>query len=143
MPPVRRYVLMSEPDHLWLKPMPNLMKGENPGGWVRATESNAWIALPASGLPRSTSVAALEPNRSSLLPPLLHRLKAPSRALPYEASVLLTLPSLLPPAVAAFPFFYIEPAKKEYRSIVETFLGPLTTKEAEQIAPIGEEPVRR
>lgn len=66
-----KYVLMSEPDHLWLKPMPNLMKGENP---------------------------------------------------------------------AAFPFFYIEPAKKEYRSIVETFLGPLTTKEAEQIAPIGNAP---
>ena len=27
-----KYVLMSEPDHVWLKPMPNLMKGSRPGG---------------------------------------------------------------------------------------------------------------
>lgn len=27
-----KYVLMSEPDHVWLKPMPNLMRGEHPGG---------------------------------------------------------------------------------------------------------------
>ena len=26
-----KYVLMSEPDHIWLKPMPNLMKGQR---WV-------------------------------------------------------------------------------------------------------------
>ncbi|GAB4820009.1 hypothetical protein N2152v2_007055 [Parachlorella kessleri] len=25
-----KYVLMSEPDHIWLKPMPNLMKGQRP-----------------------------------------------------------------------------------------------------------------
>ncbi len=23
-----KYVLMSEPDHIWLKPMPNLMRGQ-------------------------------------------------------------------------------------------------------------------
>ena len=28
-----RYVLMSEPDHLWLKPMPNLMIGEKPASF--------------------------------------------------------------------------------------------------------------
>lgn len=28
-----KYVLMSEPDHVWLKPMPNLMKGEAPAAF--------------------------------------------------------------------------------------------------------------
>lgn len=28
-----RYVLMSEPDHIWLKPMPNLMLGEKPASY--------------------------------------------------------------------------------------------------------------
>ena len=64
-----RYVLMSEPDHVWLKPMPNLMTGEAP---------------------------------------------------------------------ASFPFFYIEPAKPDYRAITEKFTGKLTLKQAESIAPIGE-----
>lgn len=41
------------------------------------------------------------------------------------------------PRAAAFPFFYIEPSKKEYRPIVAKFVGPVTVKEAEQIAPIG------
>jgi hypothetical protein len=39
---------------------------------------------------------------------------------------------------AAFPFFYIEPWKKEYLPITAKFLGPITRVEAEQIAPIGE-----
>lgn len=64
-----RYVLMSEPDHVWMRPMPNLMMGQRP---------------------------------------------------------------------AAFPFFYIEPAKKEYRHLTEKFTGPLTLRHAESIAPIGE-----
>ena len=64
-----KYVLMGEPDHLWLKPMPNLMKGVHP---------------------------------------------------------------------AAFPFFYIEPARKHYRAITERFTGALTRKQAESIPPIGE-----
>ncbi len=64
-----KYVLMGEPDHLWLKPMPNLMKGLHP---------------------------------------------------------------------AAFPFFYIEPARKDYRAITERFTGALTRKQAESIPPIGE-----
>ena len=64
-----KYVLMGEPDHLWLKPMPNLMKGMHP---------------------------------------------------------------------AAFPFFYIEPARKDYRAITEHFTGALTRKQAESIPPIGE-----
>ncbi|KAK2079342.1 hypothetical protein QBZ16_003033 [Prototheca wickerhamii] len=66
-----KYVLMSEPDHLWLRPMANLMKGTRP---------------------------------------------------------------------AAFPFFYIEPSKKSYLPIVQKFTGPITRKEAEQIAPIGNAP---
>eukprot|EP00891_Asterochloris_glomerata_P002540 jgi/Astpho2/2540/e_gw1.00048.41.1_t len=65
------YVLMGEPDHLWLKPMPNLMKGLHP---------------------------------------------------------------------AAFPFFYIEPARKDYRAITERFTGALTRKQAESIPPIGNAP---
>ncbi|GAB4823623.1 hypothetical protein N2152v2_010669 [Parachlorella kessleri] len=28
-----KYVLMSEPDHIWLKPMPNLMKGQRPAAF--------------------------------------------------------------------------------------------------------------
>lgn len=63
-----RYVLMSEPDHVWLRPMPNLMTGDIP---------------------------------------------------------------------AAFPFFYIEPAKPDFRPITEKFTGKLTLKQAEGIAPIG------
>ena len=64
-----RYVLMCEPDHIWLRPMPNLMASD---------------ARPA-----------------------------------------------------AFPFFYIEPAKKDFRHITEKFTGPLTLKQAESIAPMG------
>jgi hypothetical protein len=63
-----KYVLMSEPDHVWLKPMPNLMRGSHP---------------------------------------------------------------------AAFPFFYIEPSKKEYLPIVQKFVGPVSRKQTEEIAPIG------
>ena len=66
-----RYVFMSEPDHLWLRPMPNLMVGQRP---------------------------------------------------------------------AAFPFFYIEPAKKDFKHITEKFTGPLSLKEAESIVPMGEPP---
>lgn len=66
-----KYVLMSEPDHLWLRPMPNLMIGQN---------------------------------------------------------------------AAAYPFFYIEPSKQEYLPIVQKFVGPITRKESEQIAPIGNAP---
>lgn len=39
---------------------------------------------------------------------------------------------------AAFPFFYIEPWKKEYLPITAKFLGPISRVEAEKIAPIGE-----
>ncbi len=28
-----RYILMSEPDHIWLKPMPNVMMGEKPASF--------------------------------------------------------------------------------------------------------------
>lgn len=66
-----KYVFMSEPDHIWLKPMPNLMHGQRP---------------------------------------------------------------------AAFPFFYIEPSKAEFLPITQRFTGPLTRKQAEQIAPIGNAP---
>jgi hydroxyproline O-arabinosyltransferase len=38
---------------------------------------------------------------------------------------------------AAFPFFYIEPSKPDYLHITEKFAGPLTRRQAEQIAPIG------
>lgn len=65
-----KYVFMSEPDHVWLKPMPNLMVGQRP---------------------------------------------------------------------ASFPFFYIEPSKTEFLPITQKFTGPLTRKQAEQIAPIGQE----
>lgn len=66
-----KYVLMAEPDHVFLRPLPNFMRGENP---------------------------------------------------------------------AAFPFFYIEPAKKDHQKITMKFTGPLTRKELEQIAPIGNSP---
>lgn len=66
-----KYVFMSEPDHIWLKPMPNLMVGDHP---------------------------------------------------------------------AAFPFFYIEPSKAAFLPITQKFTGPLTRRQAEQIAPIGNAP---
>jgi len=70
-PPPEKYILMSEPDHVFLKPIPNLMRGSRP---------------------------------------------------------------------AAFPFFYIEPAKKEFKPITEKFLGPMSRTQAEKIAPIGSSP---
>jgi len=63
-----KYVFMSEPDHIWLKPMPNLMVGQRP---------------------------------------------------------------------ASFPFFYIEPSKTEFLPITQKFTGPLSRKQAEEIAPVG------
>ncbi|KAK9833448.1 hypothetical protein WJX81_006347 [Elliptochloris bilobata] len=66
-----KYVLMSEPDHVWLRPMPNLMAGER---------------------------------------------------------------------MAAFPFFYIEPAKPEFKHITEKFTGPLLRRQAEAISPMGNAP---
>lgn len=66
-----KFVLMSEPDHLWLRPLPNLMKANRPAGFV---------------------------------------------------------------------FFYIEPSKKEFRPITEKFTGPLTLKQVESIAPMGNAP---
>ena len=63
-----KYIFMSEPDHIWLKPMPNPIIGQRP---------------------------------------------------------------------AAFPFFYIEPSKKEFLPITQKFTGPLTQKQAEAIPPIG------
>lgn len=66
-----RFVFMSEPDHLWLRPMPNLMLGQVP---------------------------------------------------------------------AAFPFFYIEPAKKDFKHLTEKFTGPLSLKQAESISPMGGSP---
>ncbi len=69
-----RYVLMSEPDHLWLRPMPNLM---------------------------------IDNHRPT-----------------------------------AFPFFYIEPAKKDFKPLTEKFTGPLTLKQAESIAPMGKSILR-
>lgn len=44
---------------------------------------------------------------------------------------------------AAFPFFYIEPSKKEFLPIVQKFVGPISRVEAEEIAPIGEWQARR
>ena len=38
---------------------------------------------------------------------------------------------------AAFPFFYIEPSRKDFLPITAKFTGPITRKEAERIAPIG------
>ena len=49
-------------------------------------------------------------------------------------------PPYPPHRPAAFPFFYIEPSKKSYLPIVQKFTGPITRKEAEQIAPIGNAP---
>lgn len=67
-----KYVLMSEPDHLFLKPLPNLMKGDRP---------------------------------------------------------------------AAFPFFYIEPSKKDFVDITRKFIGmDKTRKDCEKVPPIGSSP---
>lgn len=67
-----KYVLMSEPDHIFLRPLPNLMKGNNP---------------------------------------------------------------------AAFPFFYIEPSKKEFVDITRKFIGmDKTRRDCEKIPPIGSSP---
>ncbi|KXZ44208.1 hypothetical protein GPECTOR_71g569 [Gonium pectorale] len=65
------YVLMSEPDHIFLRPMPNFMRGNAP---------------------------------------------------------------------AAFPFFYIEPAKAENVHITRKFTGNISQKQLEEIAPIGNSP---
>lgn len=41
---------------------------------------------------------------------------------------------------AAFPFFYIEPAKKQFADITRKFVGPVSAMELEKIAPIGNSP---
>ncbi|GLC43320.1 hypothetical protein PLESTM_001458300 [Pleodorina starrii] len=66
-----KYVLMSEPDHIFLRPMPNFMRGDAP---------------------------------------------------------------------AAFPFFYIEPAKSENAHITRKFAGNISQRQLEEIAPIGNSP---
>ncbi|KAJ9530850.1 hypothetical protein QJQ45_028857 [Haematococcus lacustris] len=66
-----KYVLMSEPDHIFLRPLPNFMTGETP---------------------------------------------------------------------AAFPFFYIEPAKRDHAHITQKFAGKLSKQQLEQIAPVGNSP---
>lgn len=130
---------MSEPDHLWLKPMPNLMKGSAPGGQAASggeaaaeggavgARQSAWAERAGSvGTPLSDAAGCCLPRRGG----------RPARpALPRPP-----LRPLLAPCcrAAAFPFFYIEPSKKEYRSIVSKFVGPVTVTQAEQIAPIGE-----
>lgn len=66
------YILMSEPDHIFMQPVPNLMLGDNP---------------------------------------------------------------------AAFPFFYIEPSRKDFVPITQKFVGKdKDRKECEKIAPIGSSP---
>mmetsp|Transcript_36561 Transcript_36561/g.92332 ORF Transcript_36561/g.92332 Transcript_36561/m.92332 type:complete len:560 (-) Transcript_36561:275-1954(-) len=66
-----KYVLMAEPDHVFLRPLPNFMTGEVP---------------------------------------------------------------------AAFPFFYIEPAKGDHAPITMKFTGKISRKQLEEIAPIGNSP---
>ena len=67
-----KYVLMSEPDHIFLLPLQNPMQNDNP---------------------------------------------------------------------AAFPFFYIEPSKKDFVPITKTFIGKDKTRaDCEKIAPIGSSP---
>lgn len=83
---------MSEPDHLWLKPMPNLMKGENPGAWLHATESQR----AATGAEQHLCSSARAES------PLLHRLIALRIPL-CAACVLLALPSLPPPRCSRLP----------------------------------------
>lgn len=41
---------------------------------------------------------------------------------------------------AAFPFFYIEPAKPQYQAITMKYTGQVSRKELDQIAPIGNSP---
>lgn len=67
-----QFILMSEPDHIFMRPVPNLMMGDNP---------------------------------------------------------------------AAFPFFYIEPSRKDFVPITQKFVGKdKDRRECEKIAPIGSSP---
>ncbi|KAG1657279.1 hypothetical protein FOA52_005473 [Chlamydomonas sp. UWO 241] len=66
-----KYVLMAEPDHVYIRPLKNLMTSDSP---------------------------------------------------------------------AAFPFFYIEPAKQAYQAITKKFTGDISRSELDQIAPIGNSP---
>lgn len=66
-----KYILMAEPDHIFIRPLPNFMRGDTP---------------------------------------------------------------------AAFPFFYIEPASAKSRPITLKFTGPLTRRELESLAPVGNSP---
>jgi hypothetical protein len=44
------------------------------------------------------------------------------------------------PSAAAFPFFYIEPAKNDHGRITMKFTGKISRKQLEEIAPIGNSP---
>ena len=43
-------------------------------------------------------------------------------------------------APAAFPFFYIEPGKKDFQPVTQKFTGKLTKAQFDEIAPIGNSP---
>ena len=92
-----KYVLMSEPDHVWLKPMPNLMRGEHPG------------AMRTGGMPRGGAggraagdVVAVSPHTPR--PVAAPRLASPAAATPQpgpqQPHTPLTVPrlALVPPA---------------------------------------------
>lgn len=97
-PPAEPFVLMCEPDHLWLAPLPNPLLLPSPGG------------LGGGG------------GQGAPPPP--------------------------PPRLAAYPFFYIEPASRAHLPITAHFFAPeagrgapaFTPSLASSIPPIGNSP---
>ena len=66
--------------------------------------------------------------------------RCPLPPFPTATSAQLHAAPTLPAPAAAFPFFYIEPAKPEHLHITRKFAGNISKKEIEDIAPIGNSP---
>jgi hypothetical protein len=77
-----KYVLMSEPDHVWLKPMPNLMRGSHPGG-RRRSRLPAWRAVRSGGQPGGVCPGSCAPQLAAR--PLPARPAAPLEVPPRPA----------------------------------------------------------
>ncbi len=161
-----KFILMSEPDHIFIRPLPNFMTGAAAAGasWRYVAVAVCWQALLRAAmqgwLPEHMIASTQTPCSTQQPAPLIQLVTPMPPSPPPTTSHLLpqathqchtiTLPSTHthPPThltaagdtPAAFPFFYIEPSTPENAPVTQKFTGQLTRKELDSIAPIGNSP---
>ena len=107
------------------------------GGGPPPPRATRGVPAPCPCTPPTHTHTTEPPNRHHHAAGLVHALSLrlpPTRPPTYPAA---THPPTHPPPAASFPFFYIEPSKKEFLPITQKFVGLVTRKESEEIAPIG------